>query len=46
VFRMILTINSDCSPKSVLSSERMLRKDYDCKGSVDNEVYGRESEGA
>jgi hypothetical protein len=32
--------------KSILSSERMLHKDYDSKGSVEKEISGHKSEGA
>jgi hypothetical protein len=32
--------------KSIFSSERILHKDYDCKGSVEKEISGHESQGA
>jgi hypothetical protein len=30
----------------IFSSERMLNKDYDRKGSVEKKIYGREPQGA
>jgi hypothetical protein len=30
----------------MISSERMLHKDYDRKGSVENEISGRDPQGA
>jgi hypothetical protein len=38
--------SSNCKRQPVLSSERMLHKDYDCKCSVEKEITGRESQWA
>jgi hypothetical protein len=32
--------------KPILLSERILNKDYNCKGSVEKKIYGCESQGA
>jgi hypothetical protein len=32
--------------KTIFPSERILDKDYDCKGSVEKYISGRESQGA
>jgi hypothetical protein len=32
--------------KSIISSERMLHKDYDCKGSGEKKIPGHEPQGA
>jgi hypothetical protein len=42
----LATASSNGNDRPILSSEKILHKDYGCKGSVEKNIAGRESQGA